>query len=59
MVYVALDANAGRKRWSHIGIFNPRQQGTLFHLLPLFDGQFDDAPLYLETHQALVRLNIS
>ena len=28
MVYVALEANAGKKRWSHIGIFNPRR-GTL------------------------------
>lgn len=28
MVYAALDANAGRKRWSHMGIFNPRR-GTL------------------------------
>lgn len=29
IVYIALDANAGTKRWTHIGLFNPRR-GT-FH----------------------------
>jgi hypothetical protein len=28
MVYAALDANAGKKRWSDIGIFNPRRGTT-------------------------------
>lgn len=28
IIYLALDANAGLKRWSHIGLFNPRR-GTL------------------------------
>jgi hypothetical protein len=30
LVYLALDANAERRRWSHMGIFNPRR-GTLHH----------------------------
>jgi hypothetical protein len=28
MVYLALDANSGKRRWIHLGIFNPRR-GTL------------------------------
>lgn len=28
IVYAALDANAGNRRWTHVGIFNPRR-GTL------------------------------
>jgi hypothetical protein len=31
IVYAALDANSGNKRWTHFGIFNPRR-GTLHHV---------------------------
>jgi hypothetical protein len=30
ITYAALDANAGRNRWTHFGLFNPRR-GTLHH----------------------------
>lgn len=33
IIYLALDANAGKKRWSHMGIFNPRR-GTM-HLVEI------------------------
>jgi hypothetical protein len=42
-----------------VGIFQPRQQRALLHLLALLDRQLDDAPLHLEAHQALVRFNVA
>ena len=42
-----------------VGIFKAREQSALLHLLALFDGQIDDAPLHLETDQALVGFNVA
>jgi hypothetical protein len=30
IIYAALDGNAGNRRWTHVGLFNPRR-GTLHH----------------------------